>query len=335
MVRATPPTAGSPDEALQEIDALLEELSRLTRSAQSPQAFHGELLDRAVRALAAVAGAFWVPDVDGRWEADARADQTGSALIERLRGSSAHGELLSAIARSGEARHVLPGSGAGDRLAANPTDFLLLLCPVIVESAPTPIGVLEVVQRPGAAPAIQQGYLRLLSAVCDLAVDFHQQRLVRTWQDRAGRTARVEQFAERVHGSLDLSETAAALANEGRRLTQCDRLSVATVRRRSCRIVAVSGQEEIDRRANAVRLLESLASAVVATGEPLWHGEEQRSLPPQISVPLQAYLDEAHPHWLGILPLQRTEPRRPDEGSPSPFGALIVERFEGGTTDEA
>jgi multidrug efflux pump subunit AcrA (membrane-fusion protein) len=333
MVRATPPTFVPPEEALQEIDSLLEELAKLTRSDKSPQAFHGELLDRAVRALTGVAGAFWVRDADGGWESDVRSDQTGLELIERLRTSAAHGDLLSDVSREATARHILPGAGAGDRLAINPTEFLLLLCPVVAEA--TPVGVLEIAQHPGAAPAVQQGYLRLLSAVCELAAEFHQRRLVRTWQDRAGRSVRIEQFVERVHASLNLDETAAAIANEGRRLTGCDRLSVAIIRPGSCRIVAISGQEEIDRRANVVRLLESLTSAVVATGEPFWYGSEQQSLPPQISVPLGAYLDEAHPHVLAILPLRQKVPPEHGESLPAPFGALIVERFEGGAADEA
>lgn len=53
MVRAIPTAiSASPDDALQEIDDLLEEVARLTRSTTSPRAFHTELLDRAIRALA-------------------------------------------------------------------------------------------------------------------------------------------------------------------------------------------------------------------------------------------------------------------------------------------
>jgi len=78
------------------------------------------------------------------------------------------------VLRSEEPRLVLPGSAAGpDGLIANPTEHLLLLCPVVVDSSPAPIGVLEVAQRGGASPAAQQGYLRLLAALCDLAAEIH------------------------------------------------------------------------------------------------------------------------------------------------------------------
>lgn len=337
MVRTAPSTSPSPDEALQEIDDLLEEMTRLTRTSATPRDFHAEMLDRAVRALAAVGGAFWVPDAGQHWQIDARADSTAPPVVERLNACEGHRELLSSVLRGGEPRLVLPGAaGSSAADVVNPTEFLLLLCPVQVESDQTPIGVLEVVQRPGASPAAQQGYLRLLAALCDLAVDFHEQRRMRLWQDRAARTAVLEQFAERAHASLDLAATAAAIANEGRRVTQCDRLSVAQLRRRSCRVLAISGQEQVDRRANVVRRLEALTRAVALAGEPLWHGEQPPPLPPQIAVPLQSYIDDAHPKLLAIVPVR---PRGADgdrNGAPAvPIGALIIERFSGTTDDEA
>lgn len=324
----------SSDQALQEIDDLLEELTRLTRSVSSPRAFHAELLDRAVRALAASGGAFWTPDAGGLLQPEVRVDPAGTQLVDRLRACAGHAELLEAVLRVGEPRLVLPGSAAGsDGRTANPTDQLLLVCPVVVESSPTPIGVLEVAQRSGGSPATQQGYLRLVAALCDLAADFHQQRLLRTWQDRAARAGSTEQFAERVHATLETTAVAAAIANEGRRLVQCDRVSVAVLPRGSCRLVAVSGQEQIDRRANIVRRLESLTKAVVSAGEPFWHGERTGPLPPQISGPLHAYLDEAHPQVLAILPLPvAAGDVRGDE--PAPSGALIVERFAGPVVDD-
>ncbi|MSR57955.1 MAG: HlyD family secretion protein [Planctomycetaceae bacterium] len=336
MVREmSSPAFAPPVEALQEIDDLLEELTRITRSAQSPQVFHRELLDCAVRALGALAGAFWISEPADGWRPEVRVDQTGGSLFEGLQESSAHGVLLQTVARDPHARLVLPGTNdSGDGTPANPTDLLLLLCPVLTRPEGSPIGVLEVAQRGGASPATQQGYLRFLSALCDLAGDYHEQQQLRIWQDRAGRLGVVEQFAERAHASLDRAATAAAIANEGRRLTQSDRVSVAEFRRGKCRLLAVSGQEQVDRRANVVRRLEDLTQAVVAAGEPLWYGEQSPRLPPQISGPLQKYLDESHSQALAIIPL-RAAPASDTAEASDPVGAVIVERFSGGTIDEA
>lgn len=329
---STPPLAQSV-EALQEIDDLLEELTRLTRSAQTPAEFHRELLDRALRALGASAGAFWVLESPGNWRPQVRIDQSGGTFAEVLQRTAPHAALLQAVADSGAPRLVLPGLSEAGGAAQNPTDLLLLLCPVASRSQAESIGVLEVGQRSGASPSTQQGYLRLLAALCDLAGDFHERELLRVWQDRAERLVSFEQFAELAHASLDRRSTAAAIANEGRRLTQSDRVSVAEFRGGSCRILAVSGQEQVDRRANTVRRLEDLARAVLLAGQPLWYDGRPAQWPPQVSGPLQKYLDDSHSKTLALVPLP---PAADDaEVSTPSVGALIVEQFAAEGLDEA
>ncbi|MEE9534713.1 MAG: hypothetical protein V3W06_09840, partial [Acidimicrobiia bacterium] len=56
---------------------------------------------------------------------------------------------------------VQPHSGTGDDSeAANPTDFLLVLGPLKTDMEV--IGVIEILQRPGAGPGTQRGYMRFL-----------------------------------------------------------------------------------------------------------------------------------------------------------------------------
>src|SRR5260370_650418 len=274
------------NDALREIDDLLEEVARLARSDSSPEAFHLEVVDRAVRALAAAGGAVWIRSSDATWRADSRIDLTGSRVIEALAEIPAHGEMLDAVVQAGVGRIVMPHAGTGGGLSPNPTEFLLLICPIVVGRDGGIHGALEVFQRPGAAPSSQQGYLRVLAALCDLAADFHSQRRVRVLQERAAKSQLLDQFSLAVHASLDLAATACAIANEGRRLIECDRLSVAVRRGGSFRLLAVSGLETLDRRANLVGRLEELTSAVVATGEPFWSACETSRLPPEVAAPL-------------------------------------------------
>ena len=78
--------------------------------------------------------------------------------------------------------------------------------------------------------------------------------------------SRLEDFTRTVHASLEPLETAYTIANEGRRLIECDRISVAIRKGNRCVIEAVSGQDVFDKRSNTIRLLGRLASAVVASG---------------------------------------------------------------------
>jgi biotin carboxyl carrier protein len=338
MVRAAPASAAPsafPEEALLEIDGLLEDLIRLGQSGANPSHFHAEVVSRAVRAMAASAGAFWVAASDGTLRLETGTDATGAAVIDRLKNWPPHVEILEATLGTGQPRLILPrASLTGTAETANPTDFLLLVCPILVDSAPRGMGLIEIVQRAGNSPATEQGYLRLLAAFCDVTADFHRQRLLENWRDRAARVTEIEQFAERVHASLNVASTAAAFANEGRRFIGCDRLSVATVRRGRCQLRAISGQAEFDRRGSSVRLLEELIATVVAAGRPIWHGLDENAIPPQIGTPLQAYLDVAHPQTLAVIPLD-VPPAGERRASTDEQMAMLVESFDSPLADDA
>ena len=96
-----------------------------------------------------------------------------------------------------------------------------------------------------------------------------------------------------MHASLDLRATAYAIANDGRSLLGCDRVTRAHPARAAyARRLAVSGVETFRRRASVVRRLERLATAVANVGETLWYPDAKDDLPPQVEQSLAEYLDE-------------------------------------------
>ena len=219
----------------------------------------------------------------------------------------------------------------GEIPAANPTEFLLVMG--LLKTDLETVGLLEIFQRSDVGPSTQKGYLRFVSQMCQLAGDFLNSRQLRHFSDRQTLWTRLEDFARTVHASLDPRETAYTIANEGRRLVECDRVSVAIRKGKKCRIEAVSGQDIFDKRSNTVRLLGKLATAVVRSGEPLWYTGETRDLPPQVEEAVQAYVDESHSKTVAVLPLARPAP--PEEDDPKkrvepeePIGALVVEQIE-------
>ena len=141
-------------------------------------------------------------------------------------------------------------------------------------------GVVEIFQRSDTGPNVQRGYLRFLLEMCELAGDFLKSRQLRHFSDRQVLWSRLEDFTRTVHASLEPIETAYTIANEGRRLIECDRVSVAIRKGNKCVIEAVSGQDVFDKRSNTIRLLGRLASAVVRSGEAdLVHGRHARTWP--------------------------------------------------------
>jgi len=145
----------------------------------------------------------------------------------------------------------------------------------------------------------------------------------------------LEDFAREVHASLDPRDTAYTIANDGRRLIECDRVSVAIRKGRRCHIESVSGQDLFDKRSNTVRLLGRLATVVVASEEPVWYTGDTSDFPPQVEDAMQEYIDESHSKTVAVLPLKRPHLVEEDEddvdkrAAPEPpIGALIVERIE-------
>ncbi|MGA2619190.1 MAG: HlyD family efflux transporter periplasmic adaptor subunit [Thermoguttaceae bacterium] len=100
-----------------------------------------------------------------------------------------------------------------------------------------------------------------------------------------------------------------------------------------CLIEAVSGQDVFDKRSNTIRLLGRLATAVVATGDPIWYTGDTTDLAPQVEDAVQEYVDEAHSKMIAVLPLGRPKPdqeidRDEREDFEPAIGALVIEQIE-------
>lgn len=286
------------DATWREIERLLDETSQLAAPGLPIGDFYRALLERAVRALAAFGGAVWTCGPEGRLGLACEFHCPPALLARDGPHPAAHGNLLLEVAAARRARVVPPQSGG----AGNPTDTLLVLCPVVLGDEVA--AVVELFQRPGASPAAEEGYARVLGAFCARAADYHRQRQWAALRQEQEAAARAEQLALRLHESIHLDATAYAVANEGRQFLGCDRLSVLALRGRRCRALAVSGVDAIDRRAEAVRGMEQLAEAVLATGEPLWSDGQRQGPAGPVEALVQDYVDRSHARRLAVLPLQ-------------------------------
>jgi multidrug resistance efflux pump len=172
--------------------------------------------------------------------------------------------------------------------------------------------------------------------MCKLAGGYLKSHQLRQFGLQQQIWQRLQQFVGEVHQSLDLKRTVYAIANEGRRVIECDRCSVAVYRGRRCTIDAVSGLDSLERRADQVKRLARLVAAVVRGKQPLWYDGDDSDLPPQIESILHDYLDLAHAKMLAIIPLRRTRDvaaeaaatrRRERLPDPPVLGALVIEQL--------
>lgn len=331
------PSGPSPqlvEETRREIRAIVQDVAELSQSDVEPAEFYRQFLERVVSALAAIGGAIWLRDEQGKIELARHLNIAATGLAADKEHQLRHAKLLEEVMETGKPALAGPASGAGDEAdAGNPTELLLVIGLLIIDQKVR--GVVEIFQRPGAGPNTQRGYLRFVAQMCDLASGYVQARELKTLTSQQSQWQKLEQFARAVHRSLDVRDTAYTIANDGRGLIGCDRVSVGIVRGGQCEIASVSGIDTLDPRAATVTRLADLAGVVAAANEPLWHSGGTEDLPPQIEGVLQAYLDVAHARAIGLVPLREESPDAANDSAAAPtpgriVGMLVVEHLQSG-----
>ena len=337
----------SVEETKAQIRGLVNEIAALAKSGATSDEFYPELLSRIITALAAAGGAIWLLDEDRQLRLQYQINAEPTVLSGDSEDATRHTRLIQRVANSGQSLLVPPYSGTTDGDGeGNPTRYLLVLGALKHDEQQD--GLIEIFQRPDTAPDTQRGYLRFLQQMCELAADWLRSQKLQKLGDRQTLWQQADSFARASHESLDLKETAYIVANEGRRLIGCDRVSVAIKKGRKCKVQAVSGQDTIENRSNIVTALNNLATRVVAAGEPLWHDGSTEDLPPQIEEALEDYVDQSYGRSIAVLPLREPERRlgvdnetgaageidRDNAHRGEVIGALIVEQIESSIPDE-
>ncbi len=174
-------------------------------------------------------------------------------------------------------------------------------------------------------------FLARADLMCGIATSFHNRSPEKVDSDK---TPSFVQLVGQIHKSLNVQETSYAIANETRRATECDRASVLVRRGDRYRVLAVSGQETVNKRANTITSIQQLAERTTAVNEPFWYPHEAQSVPPEIEVALEQHLDLSLCRTIGIVPLfaanhsdDPTEEELPSDIPRKPIGALVVEHF--------
>ncbi len=329
------------NQTKKQIQNLVREIAELAKTDCGADEFYEGFLSRTASALASMGAAIWRRDSgDSPLQLQYQINLKQTGLADNPQAQLRHSMLLNRLLETTEPTLIAPQSGLGSEIdtaepvntkAGNPTDYLLLVGPLIVDAET--VGLVEIFQRPGAGPTTQRGYLRFLTQMCEIASDYLRNQKLKLFSQQQVMWHQLEQFIRSVHRGLDTDQTVYTIANEGRRLLDCDRLSVAIIQGRQCRIKSVSGLDSIERRADQIKKLNLLATKVVRAGQPVWYSDDQQDLPPQIESRLHDYVDRAHTKMLAIVPLKESIPPDPavdtyETKLGKPIGALIVEQLK-------
>ena len=323
------------EETKTQIRTIVSEIQQLSKLDVPPDDYHGEFLHRVVTAMGAIGGAVWTFEA-GTLTLSYQVNIKELGIQGNESNNRKHARMLYRMLHGTDTGTLVPPHAGieGEEESGNPTDWLLVFCPIRTELEV--VGLVEIIQRADTNPTTQRGFLRFLAQVCALATDYYKNRQLRNFGERQNLWTLLEDFTRTIHRSLDVNETTYTIVNEGRRLIECDRVSIALRQGSSYRVVAVSGQDTVDKRATTVRLLGKLATAVVKAGEPIWYTGDTSDFAPQVERAVEAYVDESHTKMIAVFPLTKKF-RRDDEEEDNPtkrtkperpFGALLVEQIE-------
>lgn len=323
MEHLTKRTAAAP------IQELFNEFKKRAFS-QDPEdraTFLERLLNCAAELFGAAGGVVWLFDADGMTAAARfRFQEIEQFESEDKRGR--HRLFLASTAAQGQCRYLGPLEAAADLECENPTDYSVLLVPLAVGGGLA--GALEFFWKDDVRLEKRS---RLLADAAQVRAPTEEclLRFRLAEQDRSRREAQsLDAFTLLAHESLEVPQTAYTLANEIRNVIDCDRVGVAIWKRARCRIAALSGQDRFDSRANAVRLLEKLASLSGRTGESIICDEAVAEVAPEIKRAVYEYLEETHAKQFVAIPLKKRIATAAGDRF-DVVGVVVAERLERAT----
>jgi len=324
-----------------QIDEAFVEASRLAGSNLAPTEFYEQFLSRALAAIDAPAGVVWLRTPQGFLQIACQVNLDKIGLDDKRGGRQCHNEILRQVFQSNPPRPLivepqgrLTGVAAepGAVPAANLTDHYALFAP-IVQADKTLLGLLEVFHDAGLDARLYQTFLQYAVQMAGYASQYHSFSGSRQSSGIEKLFTQLDTFSKQVHGSLNPTEVAYHVANEGRRIIECDRLCVGVRHGRGATVEAVSGADVVEKASTHVRRMRILFDAVLKFGDKLvYRGTKDDGLPPDLSAALDHYLAESQPKLLVVAPVR--DDREKDNGKPA-RSVMLMESFNPPEQSEA
>ncbi len=317
-----------------QIEEAFEAAAKLAGSNLPPTDFYEQLLNRTLSAIDAPAGAVWLRTPQGFLQVACQTNLDKIGLDSKRGGRQCHNEVLRQVFSAAPPRPVLlepngrlaPGGGeAGPVPPAHLTEHFALFAPIVTPDKQA-LGVLEVFQDPTHDPRLYPAFLNYAFQMAGYASQYHHYITSRQGSGAERTFTQIETFARLIHGTLNPTEVAYHVANEGRKLIECDRLCVGVRHARSrVTVEAVSGADVVEKASTHVRRLRFLMESVVQWGEPLiFKGTKDAGLPPAVASSLDDYLHESQPKLLVVQPIR--DEREKDMKKPA-RSILVLESF--------
>ncbi|MEZ6090490.1 MAG: HlyD family efflux transporter periplasmic adaptor subunit [Pirellulaceae bacterium] len=299
----------------------------MAKDSHSRQRFETEFIDRLVELTAADSAAIWSPSetlgAATHWRL--RAERTGS-------GDDRDALWLDPANRTLRARLVELASNCEDKRtfaaeqripefgnAVIPCDLTF----AIVQIDDEPIALIELTFPPNRCLAVRDGTNQLLDVATEIALDYYRSWNLRQLKDRTQARGKLDRFVLRAHQDFDLARVCQSIANDGRELLQCDRLSVLLRKGKQMKLESVSGVDLLDRRSQTLFAIERLARDTALDDRSCWFRESEVSADAFPAV--KQYFADTEAERVGLVAIHSTGH---ETGEKEPLALFVVEYFD-------
>jgi biotin carboxyl carrier protein len=267
------------------IQRLVEEIAVLSRKEMRSEEYFAQFLTRVVQACDAKGGAVWLVGqraADGKSEFQLAAqvefesslfqtDEQMRSVILRLLAEVVQNKKAMALAGSAAAQPE-PGSltaqlaqlqGPAPTASENRTPYPFLHVPLFLKEQV--LGVLQVWLQPYVTPQNYQEFATFLGGLAGHVEQHLQSRRLGNLVLENNRLQHVLKFTSDLAGSLESLEIARLASNYGRDLLGCERCSILAHEGGRWRVLAISGQEVVEKKSSMVKAMAAFVGAHAAT----------------------------------------------------------------------
>jgi biotin carboxyl carrier protein len=265
------------------IQRLVDEIAALSKKEMRSEEFLQQFIVRAVQASDARGGAVWLV---GQRSAEGKHDFQLAAAVDFESSlfqtdEQQRANLLKTLAEvvqtrkplifapslpKGEgaspAQGQLPAAAPPQSAEANRTVYAFLQGPLHLKEQV--LGVLQVWLQPYVAAHNYHEFVVFLTSLATYVEQHFQSRRLGTLVLETQRLQHLLKFSGDIAGSLDPIEVARLAASYGRDLVGCERCSVLTKRGDEWRVLAISGQEVVERKSAMVKGMAAFVGAHAA-----------------------------------------------------------------------
>ena len=319
------------EQATQRLVEILGQIKKLPSANLEPPQFFANYLQLSVAATGSRGGAIWLTQTDQPPQCYCHmeielcgineSEEQKRLVIEAIQQTVTESKPL--VVPPGSSSSVVSSEVTTEQGAQNRCSYPLFFYPL--RAANQVAMVLHYIGSETLSPEDYRAVVGLLGQIAEAGQAYLAHRRAAVLEDDRKSLARLLQFAESVHGSLDSEKVIYQVANLGREAIGCNRVVVWVDPQIKRGLRAVSGVDKPDRRAVLLQSLEKLSKHCLRIKKPIVASREQL-----VELPEEEELTHLLKHYFNVSQLDQIF-LQPIQKEDKVLGTVIAEGFDEAT----